>query len=382
MPRVHLLDRESIVRRSDGIDLLRALFALWVIAVHLGGWGPLTSTGAPQLLRSFLADEIRVFQQHGETNPAVIAFIVLSGYCIHRNGARREGWSTRTYAIKRAFRIWPVYIAACIVGAVLFVIATHENATIAPLISGTGSITPGCMAVKLSGIAAVAPGLNVCGYEGNAPLVTVAVEIWLYAVYALGAVLLLRGGRQWTLWLIIGLVAGVVFLLWGRQPADWGWWNNGSLPGFLPYWWIGAALVGGAWRRRSLIVVGGGAGVFAVTTIASYQSTTLAEFHALSFAILIGYCIRLVDERVRTLPRPLTMLGRSGYSLYAFHAPILIVLVSAGAPWWVCVIAAVAAGNVAFWIYERPLTLRGRQLARRVAARSATPPPEAAPARA
>ena len=83
------------------------------------------------------------------------------------------------------------------------------RSTIAPLISGTGSITPGCMAVKLSGIAAVAPGLNVCGYEGNAPLVTVAVEIWLYAVYALGAVLLLRGGRQWTLWLIIGLVAGV-----------------------------------------------------------------------------------------------------------------------------------------------------------------------------
>jgi hypothetical protein len=155
------------------------------------------------------------------------------------------------------------------------------------------------MAVKLSGVAAVAPGLNVCGYEGNAPLVTVAVEIWLYAVYALGAVLLLRGGRQWALWLIIGLVAGGVFLLWGRQPADWGWWNNGSLPGFLPFWWIGAALVGGVWRRRSVFVVGGGVGVFAVTTIASYQSTTIAELHALSFAIVIGYCIRLVDERVR-----------------------------------------------------------------------------------
>ena len=98
--------------RSDGIDVLRAIFALWVVLAHLVPWSVLAHgpDAVPHWIAE-LADLIqRVFQPIGELHPAVVAFIVLSGYCIHRAGLRAPGTGEIAgYAIRRFFRIMPLY---------------------------------------------------------------------------------------------------------------------------------------------------------------------------------------------------------------------------------------------------------------------------------
>jgi peptidoglycan/LPS O-acetylase OafA/YrhL len=74
-----LLDRPRILRRSDGIDSLRAALALWVLFSHLATWGPLSETGSWGALERLEGYGVDAFQGRGETHPAVVAFIVLSG---------------------------------------------------------------------------------------------------------------------------------------------------------------------------------------------------------------------------------------------------------------------------------------------------------------
>ena len=88
--------------RSEGIDLLRAFFALWVLFAHLVPWAGLVSDGSI-LLRFLFAGLGRVFQPAAETHPAVLGFMVLSGYCIHRNGFRRLEGSPKQDALRRFF---------------------------------------------------------------------------------------------------------------------------------------------------------------------------------------------------------------------------------------------------------------------------------------
>jgi peptidoglycan/LPS O-acetylase OafA/YrhL len=144
MSKSGLVDRPSVRDRSDSIDTLRAALALWVLTVHVAEWGPLSATGTAEPLSWFEHWTVRLFQQHGETHPAVIAFIVLSGYCIHRGGGRRGSrWTTAGYATKRFFRIWPVYVAASIVGAVVFEFVNQGHRQLVGAITETTAITAG-----------------------------------------------------------------------------------------------------------------------------------------------------------------------------------------------------------------------------------------------
>lgn len=76
--------------RSNGIDVLRAALALWVVVAHLTAWALLAqgADSVPMPLAVGMAFLQKLFQAHGELHPAVVGFIVLSGYCIHRAGLR------------------------------------------------------------------------------------------------------------------------------------------------------------------------------------------------------------------------------------------------------------------------------------------------------
>jgi peptidoglycan/LPS O-acetylase OafA/YrhL len=275
---VPLLDRDRLSYRSDGLDLLRALLAIWVIVSHFAVWGALSDTGSPDFLQAFQSFTASTFQDHGGTNPAVLAFIVLSGYCIHRSGARRGGWSIRRYAIVRAYRIWPVYLAASLVGVAMFLGALQANAPLARQLSGTEAVSAGCVAAKLTGISAFVPPLHDCAFQGNAPLSTVMVEIWLYVAYALGAALLLRGFRERALWGLVGAVylSGFIFV---ASNADYlSWWSNGSFAGFLLYWWIGAGIVARSWTPATALV-----GAAACVPLPLRRSSTMEPWLSPSF---------------------------------------------------------------------------------------------------
>jgi peptidoglycan/LPS O-acetylase OafA/YrhL len=364
-----LLDRERTVFRSDSIDSMRAFLSIYVIFSHAYLWGPLTQSGTAAPLRWFGHSTVSTFQAHGETNPAVVAFIVLSGYCIHRNGARRGRWDIRGYVVKRAFRIWPVYLAATVVGALLFEVAIQSHAHVTRVMSATSDLTAGCVAAKLSGIASFVPSARLygCSYQGNAPLATVAAEIGLYVVYGMAMWLMLRAVSGWVLTAVAtAAFVGCLALVLANSNLD-AWWFNGSVVAFLPLWWLGALLVGEI-DPRPLAFAGVGAGVgWALMTLylRSHRSVPVEEARLLALGLIVGIGIRFLDHRVRHLPRPVTLIGRAGYSIYAFHAPILILLIAMSVQWGIVVGAAVLVGVLSFYVFEGPLTQRGRELARR-----------------
>ncbi|MGO4570811.1 acyltransferase family protein [Microvirga sp. 2TAF3] len=357
-------------RRSGGIDAARGVLALWVlIFAHLIP-GTIYAQGAdavPALLRFLSTQLFRIFQRNAELHPAVLGFIVLSGYCIHRNGFRAERATLRRFVIKRAFRILPVYFLAILAGAIGFKISSSFSLEMASLLTATKEISPFCLLAKTVAAPAFFPGLTSCAYQGNGPIATVMVEIVLYAVYAAAfSALIWRGLSAW--WAALCAAAWVIGLVvaWG-YPGIYVWWQNFSLWGFLPYWWIGAAFVSPTFamrvrKSRTLLLL-----AWSLLTVAillhSPFGPVLSEVRKLVFALLVGLVVVRLDCSNIRETSPISALGRAGYSLYAFHAPITYALCVAGVSWWQNVIANLGFAFVAYRIVEAPLTRLGAQKA-------------------
>lgn len=146
---MHLLfDAERHTHRSDGIDCLRALLALWVMFSHCSAWSSVTGHGSKIVIAIFKFG-VDVFQSHGQTHPAVLAFIVLSGYCIHRHGFRQTEGTVRTYALRRFFRIWPVYILATALGVACFLLSSRHSPKLAQDLAGSSVISVAYLAVTV-----------------------------------------------------------------------------------------------------------------------------------------------------------------------------------------------------------------------------------------
>ena len=292
-----------------------------------------------------------LFQPAYETHPAVVVFIVLSGYCIHRNGLRTGNLEIVPYFIRHAFRIVPIFVLASVLGALS-----------AWFLLADPTISLGKLALKLTGISAFVPTLNRATYQGNGPLHTVMVEIWLYAIYPVVILYLARGGRERNIWVALAAVWLAGVLVCGRHPALTNWWHNGSLFGFLLYWWIGAWFVCGRLSRSTLSLVAVVWTVLSVLLITtSFSDLMIVELRKLCFCVLVGAAIAGLD---RPASLPVGRLGQAGYSLYAFHAPVVLALLAFSAPWWLAMVGALAVGFIAFLTIEQPFTLRGKAVAR------------------
>ena len=365
------LDASQLVGRAEGIDFLRALLALWVLASHLLPWVAIT-TG-----RHIMALPIKLqnllLQTDGETHPAVLGFIVLSGYCIHRHGFRRHATAWWPFLIRRFFRIVPIYLVASLVGLILFSADLLLNPDSTMLMTGTSSITPSCLLVKFTGTSVFFPALHQCSFEGNAPLTTVIVEIWLYLAYALAALVILR--LIPSRWFWYGLVAtwAIAVCDTGLHVNDYAWWHNGSILGFILYWWIGAACVSPELptalhrMRRTLLLTWSGLTLVLLLNKGLIHGNLflLGEARQVIFALGWGWLIAYIDHREDHFFATLAPLGRAGYSLYALHAPILIFLLLLGLPWPLAAASVIAVGLVVSRHFEVPLQQYGRHLAAR-----------------
>jgi len=373
-PRILVpLPGEDPVRhdRSDGLDLLRDGFALWVMMAHLIYWtvvaqGP---DAAPAWLAHAFEALVTLFQAHGELNPAVLGFIVLSGYCIHRSGLRRRSSTEVTgYAVKRTFRILPLYYIGIAAGLIGFAVSAHRSPAFAVSLSGTPAEISGlCLIAKALAISAVVPGLHYCVFLGNAPLVTVMVEIILYAIYAGAFVFLIWRGRERAIWGICAAVflGSLALFAWGVDAPFYGWWQDGSVYGFLPYWWVGVLFVNPAVarairRRVWAIVLAWAVLTLAMSAVELPAVQAVAELRKLLFALAVGVAIHLLDGVRAPALRPLTLVGRAGYSIYALHAPLTYTLVIYGVPWWATATANVLLGIATYRLIERPLVGVGR----------------------
>jgi peptidoglycan/LPS O-acetylase OafA/YrhL len=365
MTATPLADLPLRTERAPAIDLLRAAFALWVLLSHLVPWSR-HATGESTLLEPVIGGLVRLFQPQAETHPAVLGFIVLSGYCIHRNGLRRHAADLGGYAIRRGFRIVPVYLLATLAGVAVFMAGQALAPRLVTALSGTHAITADCLAVKLTGLSAFVPGLHACSFQGNAPLTTVMVEMWLYAAYPLVlALALYRGERAAWAAVLAVWIAGLAWVAW--HPADVSWWHNGSFAGYLLYWWIGAKFndpQACALARRWAWALAAGWVLLSAAELSGASSLWVAEPRKIVLALGFGAAISVLDRAWTALPRVLSEAGKAGYSLYAFHAPLLIVCLALGAPWWMAAVAAIGFGFAAYALVEAPCLRLGRRLAR------------------
>jgi peptidoglycan/LPS O-acetylase OafA/YrhL len=383
-----LAEAPTIKGRSDGIDLLRAIFALWVMFSHLIPWarriqGPDAVPGWLYFFTDTIVD--RLTQSTNELHPAVLCFIVLSGYCIHRNGLRRRDDSIPVFSIRRCFRILPVFFLASLIPLLTLHIGLSVNPAAVQKFYGSSPLDAACMVEKLSTLAAIVPFFHECSSQANGPLLTVMVEIVLYALY--GAFFwfwILRGRERW-IWRICAACYAAGLLVAAAVSVDdsstnrllYNWWQNSSVFGFLPYWWIGAVAISPearglldryfmalGWWLAALTLLLVGLWYFFGT---SYETAVLAQLRQLVFALWAAALIVKVDGRAVTRFHFLPSVGRAGYSLYAFHAPILVCLLVLGVKWPVVFVALIAMGFVMYGLIEKPGMMLGKSIAARVA---------------
>jgi peptidoglycan/LPS O-acetylase OafA/YrhL len=364
--------------RSSGIDILRAVFALWVMFAHVIPWASYyqPESEVPDIVERSADTLTWLFQAGGETHPAVLGFIVLSGYCIHRTGFAKN-LGLPAYVIRRSLRILPVYFLAIAAGIAAWLYSTALLADPSRPVAGTAGIAAECIIAKAAAAPTVYPPLHLCAFLGNAPLNTVMAEIALYAAYPLLWLLARRLGGPVLLWLVIGgiWIGGVALI--SLQPGLIHWWSSASLPGFLLYWWIGAAALSPGFGR---VLDWGWPGFVAAwlgltyaLLVAGIDITVLEELRKVAFALAIAWLIRRLDRPAR-FRGPLARVGEAGYSIYAFHAPIIYTLLVLGVAWWAAAGVAIGVGIFSFLIIEKPLIRIGAILTRNRAPPAAAEP--------
>jgi peptidoglycan/LPS O-acetylase OafA/YrhL len=136
------------------------------------------------------------------------------------------------------------------------------------------------------------------------------------------------------------------------------------LLGFLPYWWIGAAMVMPRARKTlerwfPVLVL---AWVFLTVFSHLEQTAVTAELRKATLAGLVALLIVALEEA--PIPsNPLSYIGKAGYSIYVLHAPLCVFLLMWGVPWWGVLSSAVAVGVLCYLAFERPIDRVGRRLA-------------------
>ena len=301
---------------------------------------------------------------------------MLSGYLVTDSALRARGLGD--YFLKRIRRIFPAFIAANVVGAVV----------IAPFFAGSGTgaflSSPGTWEALLGvltfrdGIlafpdiafyAAAHPGQEAMAGIVNGVLWTIPLELMCYLVVA--ALLAMRLLRPWAVFLL-AIAAGIYCFRWDWQPVP-------ILSGFA---FVAPLFVAGMAARIFLhnrpvpgwAALWGAAGVMlAATQLPGWNTYEQLIFPALMLWPLLwlgqrrwgGFLVQNPIGRGRIDP---------SYGIYIWGWPVqqlLLALLGPDVPPLVftplCLIAAYAAGVLSWIVIERPFLGRRRLAALREA---------------
>ncbi len=267
----------------------------------------------------------------GGHHPAVIGFFVLSGFCIHypfaqraRAGLPQPGW--KDYFTRRFLRIMPVFWTACVFG-LIFVLAETHRPSGDLLLSTHAAGSPGEIAVRFAALAGLYPHEI---FAGNYPLITVAVELLMYALYPLVYAQAARG--RW-----LGLGLGFVFLqlvaVWLLQYVT-PYWVFNSVLMFGLFWYAGA-LAAHLYVNRHTVVRGhwllaAWLAYLALKAAPHFYGITLFKQAAWALVCTFGLLWALRREALHSAAqsRPVVVAlrysGRISYSLYAMHTPAIM----------------------------------------------------------
>ncbi|SEA62999.1 Peptidoglycan/LPS O-acetylase OafA/YrhL, contains acyltransferase and SGNH-hydrolase domains [Paraburkholderia sartisoli] len=341
---------------------------MWVVITHMVPWVLTIQKQAaiPIALTSVMNWLTSLFQANGETHPAVVGFIILSGYCIHRSGLRSYRDDIVSYAVRRFFRIYPVFFIATIFGVAAFLVGFAINSAAVPSVSGTFSISAVHVVEKLVALEAINPNGYFSSIQGNGPLQTVAVEMWLYAAYPAALLLIDRWSeRAWWLLMFICWSASIAINTYVPEWRPWSY--NSSLIAFLPFWWLGAKFADKRFAAKLKRFIVAPALVWLLISFdhawGGQVAQLLAAIRQVAFAMCFACLVSSLDALRNTPDNAVSELGAAGYSIYAFHAPIVYTAVLLGAPWWLIVAIVIVAGLVSFRFLETPMIRRGKLVA-------------------
>jgi peptidoglycan/LPS O-acetylase OafA/YrhL len=335
-------------QRLAGLDGLRGLAALYVVVNHvfLRAFPGYPVDHAPFWAGWFIYGRF-----------AVVVFIVLSGFSLAlwpaRHGWRLDGISR--FARRRARRILPAYWAALVFSlAVAWLVVAQP-----------GHGVPDAKSVVVNGLLVQ----NVVGAPSpNAAFWSMAVEAQLYLVFPLLLLMVRRWGAVVMVALVTLVVAAVGIV--GPHVSHLDTFVIQSPPDLAALFAVGilsAGIVGASPARRSWpwgrLALAAGAPVVAtigwqgsVWTLDHLFWVDLALGPAIA-CLLAGVATGQAGGLVRLLDtRPMRGLGRSSYSLYLTHAPILVVVyklvvagrVRPGVPAFVVTLALVLPLTIAF----------------------------------
>jgi peptidoglycan/LPS O-acetylase OafA/YrhL len=329
-------------KRIDFLEGVRGIAALMVVLQHL------------------LADEFPGFRswthQHVDLGRVgVVAFFLVSGYVIPLSLA---GQSLRTFALRRFFRLFPVYWVA------LAAYVTLEFATVRHPVGGPGMVLNVLMVQGMVGVVSVLP-----------PAWTLSIELIFYlqsAAAKAGHRLDAAVHAGWV-WLALYLLLDLGERVTGRD-----------LPTTLPMLLFVAAL-GHALHLRDrsgarvwLALLG--AGILVVPAGAYLGVDGGGEWppltYSLSFLVGLAFFLTCYALRRRTVARPLVFLGAISYAVYLFHPTVIELLgrVAFGSGPVFIAVALLATVLVA-WVTHRWLEQPSINLGRRLTTGRPAPEP-------
>lgn len=323
---------------ANNFNLLRLVFALFVVVYHLVVLSAATGWGHLEAPLSLLAEI------------GVQGFFVLSGFLVYASLDRSA--SISLYAEKRFRRLYPAYAVVVIVCAAAGY-ALSADARANPLAVGEylgwNLVFANFMAPELPGVFATNPMTEI-----NGALWTLKIEVMFYLVLPVLAWLLrLFGPARWLL--MLAIYAGAE--AWRHVLADMGQVElSRQLPGQMSFFITGMALY-----RLSLsgirLHLAGLAGAALLT--ASLLIEVLEPLRALGLGLLAIWIAagwpRLPDA---------ARFGDLSYGVYIVHFPIIQTVIAIGlfaTPWTgaaLSLAAAFVAALLLWYLVEKPALRR------------------------
>jgi peptidoglycan/LPS O-acetylase OafA/YrhL len=371
------------VGRLLGVDILRALAALAVVFTHLPFALTYDATGAPISAYPHAIDVASNYGQYG-----VHVFLVLSGFCIHLQWARRTDGSPIDFFgfwRRRLRRLYPPYFAALVCTlAGLAVVTFASHAPVNGIGSRFGYASDSQFVLDVVLLVLLAQNLNGASMRvGNGPFWSLALEEQLYLLYF--PLLAIR--RRWGWRVALPLVAVVTIgwrLAWPIGPSRPHAWGEVG-PSRWFEWVLGAIAVeaylgkirlprvfASPWAALAAFAVGVAMAPPPGTwEFPGGQALSDSVFGLFGFIVLNWFCA--LEKRgsfsTTLVARGLARLGLMSYSLYLVHNPVMVVLkrvaVSAGITNVFAVTAirlggALGAAALFFWLVERHFLTRPR----------------------
>lgn len=289
------------------LDLLRGTAALAVFLCHVRGASFVEFGALPASQQTTAVAILFALTRMG--HEAVLVFFVLSGFLVGGPAIERalqQRFDTAAYAIDRVTRIFVPLLPTCLLTVTIYSFAFNGR--------------PDWLQV----------GMNVIGLNDvfgvtlpiNAPLWSLAYEIWFY-VFA-GAAAYMLSSRKINATALVALLCSITILSSSRIL-------------YLLFWCLGAASVFAlSWSHKSARAI---AGLFCfLIGCASYETAAASR----SFAnivitpmwisetlVSIGVCLTLpflctpkASHALSPIRRPVMCLSRMSYSLYLIHYPL------------------------------------------------------------